>query len=44
MTLSLRAQHLLMLAVSFALGSAGQFLLVFKNTVVLFDLTDLLLQ
>lgn len=43
-TLSLRAQHLLMLAVSLALGSAGQLLLVFKNSIILFDLTDLLLQ
>ena len=33
-----------MLAVSLALGSAGQLLLVFKNSIILFDLTDLLLQ
>jgi len=44
MALSLRAQHLLMLAVSFDLRSAGQLLLVFKHPVVFFDLTYLLLQ
>lgn len=44
MAFSLRTQHLVMLAVSFALGTAAQFLLVFKHTVVLFGLTNLLLQ